>query len=257
MTTTITLEPLPTLGALRLHIAADFKVAAINRTDANGTAPVRLRAGVLPQPAVVALTVDDYEAAAGMVTYTLTGQTTGGAAASATVPGTMTLDSPWLGMPIMQTFSQRIESVLTYGADIGGRSGIVEPPGRNDPIVILRRMGLRRGQMQLWAGAHANVASIRGALGRGEIMMLRQPEHAGMDMYFVADRASVDTLTAAAAGTKFAVTVSYIEVARPYGFLASAPGWDFEQLATAYPDFLSVASAYPDFASLSLNEPTL
>ena len=247
---TATWELLPTVGALRLTLAMDFEVRAITRTDANGTAPVRLRDDVLPST-VSPLIIEDYESAAGPVTYTITGD-----AGSHTMQATMVLDSPWLSVPIMQTYSQRVETVLEYGAELAGRASVIEFPGRRDVVAVLRKMALRRGTMQLWAGDYAGASSIRGVLSRGEIVMLRQPDHSGMDMYFITENATIDTLTTDAGESVWAVSVTYIEVLRPDGFLASAPGWDFAQLAAAYQDFQAVATMFSDFQSLALNEPT-
>lgn len=247
---TATWELLPTVGALRLTLSMDFEVLAITRTDANGTATVRLRDDVLPS-ILSPLIVEDFEASAGPVSYTISGDVE-----SHTMPAVMVLDSPWLSVPIMQTYSQRVESVLEYGAELAGRASVIEFPGRRDVVAVLRKMALRRGTMQLWAGDYAGAASIRGVLSRGEIVMLRQPDHAGMDMYFITESASIDPLTTESGASIWAVSVTYIEVLRPGGFLASAPGWDFAQLAAAYQDFQAVAITFADFQSLALNEPT-
>lgn len=245
------------LGAARLTLNTDFAVDTITRSDANGTAGVRLREGILPALPAVDLVVDDFEAAAGLVTYTASGLAAGDPARRAfTVSGQMSLETPWLGVPIMQSYAQPIDAVLTYGAGVAGRTTVHEPPGREDPIVILRKMGTRRGSMELWAGLFSRTTDILRALKRGEVMMLRQGENAGQDMYFVAESAGINTLSEEGEESQFSVTVDYVEVARPAGFIASAPGWDFAQLAASAEDFLQIATRYQDFQSLALDERT-
>lgn len=245
------------LGAMRLTITADFDVDNITRTDANGTQPVRLREGALPLPAAGPAVIDDYEAAAGPISYTMSGTAPGAPAGprqAFTRSGLMTLETAWLGVPIMQSYAQPLDSVLNYDANVPGRSTVHEPPGRRDPIVVLRKMGTRRGSMELWAGAYERTGEILAALSRGEVLMLRQGEHSGQDMYFVAADASISALDPAEDETQFSVSISYVEVRRPTGFIASAPGWDFSQMAAAHTSFQDIAVRYSNFQNLSLNE---
>lgn len=251
------LEVVPELGAMRLRLDADFMIDSITRSDANGAAQVRTREDLYPLPAAERAVIDDFEAAEGAVTYIISGPYPPGGLTgrgTLTLSGHMKLSGPWLGVPIMQSEAQPLESVLTYAATVAGRATVHEPVSRRDPIVILRKMSTRRGSMEVWGGRYEATDSILSALTRGEVMMLRQAEHAGQDMYFIAEQASVNTISEDMLETQFSISIEYVEVSRPLGFIASVPGWDFSQLAASAPDFLTLATRYANFQTQALDE---
>lgn len=252
---TITAELLPATAAIRLTITTTTALVSLVRADNNGTANVRTRGGdvlgVIP-PAGVDIVTTDYEPSAGTVVYTATD--TLGAIAQVTVQ--FALPAPWLFVPVMPSYSSQLQTVTGYNAQVPGRSTVHEPLGKTNPTVVIRSMGSKRGALGLWAGTHAAAQGILDTLSRGEVLMLRQQEHQGMDMYFIALAADLDTLAVAGAETVWGVTVQYIQVSRPQGNLASALGWDFAALGASAPDFASLRTKYATFEAMRLNETT-
>lgn len=195
----------------------------------------------LPQQPLV---LSDYEAASGAVSYT---------AGTATQAATWDIGSPWLFVPVMPAYSVRVQALLEYSA--GGQSlgTIHELLGREDPVAVLRGMSTRRGSIKLYCGTFAEAIKVVEATKRGEVLMLRQPEHQGMDMYFTATSYGIPTLETRGAATVFGVDIGYAELARPIGDLAGSLGWTFAALAGAYPKFATVAKKYATFQDLLLN----
>lgn len=251
MAPTMTAELLPELGAIRLTITTALDLATLMRADVNGTATVRTRAGGLATQAPSAIIITDYEPGQGTVHYTAT-DTAGG---SASLALEFALDSPWLFVPVMPSYSARLTSVLSYAAQVPSRSTELEPLGREFPTVVIRPMGSKRGSLGLYAGTHEQAQAIVDALGKGEVLMLRQPEHRRMDMYFIARSVDIGVLQVGGASTEFGVTVDYLQVARPTGPLASALGWTFAAVDASADSFATITSRYASFEALRLNEP--
>jgi hypothetical protein len=191
------------------------------------------------------LFIDDYEAASGAVTYN-TGL--------GTEALTWDIEAPWIFVPVMPNYSARLTSVLGYNAAGDTLSTIHELAGRPDPVAVLRGMGTRSGSLELWAGPYPAAAAIIDAIGRGEVLMLRQPEHQGMDMYFMATGYQLRSLAVDGAGTVWGVDLAYRELARPADPLAGALGWTFAALAAAYPNFRTLPKKYATFQDMKLNE---
>jgi len=255
MATTLTAEALPELAQVRLTITTDEALVSLVRADANGTASVRTRGddvlGIIPPPGVDIVTLD-YEASQGSIVYTAT--TTSGATAQATV--SFALLQPWIFVPVMPNYSTALQTVTGYNAQVPGRSTIHEPLGKREPTVVIRSMGTKRGTLGLWAGTYDAAEQILTTLSRGEVLMLRQAEHRGMDMYFIADDAALDTLAVAGQDTVWGVSVRYVQVARPIGNLAAALGWDFAALGGSAATFAELRTRYATFEDMRLNETT-
>jgi hypothetical protein len=255
MATTITAEALPELAQVRLTITTDTALVSLVRADANGTATVRTRGddvlGIIP-PAGTNIVTLDYEASQGTVIYTATD--TAGAAHQASVQ--FVLLQPWIFVPVMPNYSTALQTVTGYNAQVPGRSTVHEPLGKTSPTVVIRAMATKRGTLGLWAGTHEAAQGILDTLSRGEVLMLRQAEHRGMDMYFIALDADLDTLTVAGAETLWGVSVRYIQVSRPIGNLATALGWDFTTVAASAGSFAELRTRYATFEDLRLNETT-
>jgi hypothetical protein len=191
------------------------------------------------------LIVSDFEAASGTVSYT---------AGEDTEVTTWDIGNPWLFVPVMPAYSVRIQALLDYSA--GGQSlgTIHELLGREDPVAVLRGMSTRRGSIKLYCGTFAEATTVVEATRRGEVLMLRQPEHQGMDMYFTATSYGIPTLETRGAESVFGVEIGYVQLARPIGDLSGSLGWTFDALAAAYPTFATVAKKYATFQDLLLNE---
>lgn len=249
MTIALTATAQPATASVRLRFTGAGTLTRVERADANGTVAVRTLPGVLPWTYGASdLYLDDYEPAAGAVVYTAF-TTTGTVTASVSLE----LQTPWLFVPLRPSYSVALKAVTDYGAQREGRTTVLEPLGREDDLVITRRMGKRRGQLKAYAGSYADAAAIVAACDRGEVLMYRQQEHPGMDMYFVADRAGIETLSIAGAGTLWGAAVEYLEVSRPAGNLAGALGWTFAALAASAPDFATLRRRYATFEDMRLD----
>jgi len=250
MTVTMTATPAPETGSVQLRLTGAGTVTRLERADSNGTASVRTLPGVLPWTyAGSDLIIDDYEPGAGAVNYWA--ETDAG-----TVPVSVTFEllSPWLFVPLQPAYSAELKSITSYNAGRPGRSSVLEPIGRRDPVVITRAMGSRRGQLSAFAGAtYAAARELEAACDRGEVLMLRQPEHAGLDMYFICESSNIEPLLVEGGKTLWGVSLDYIEVSRPAENIAGALGWTFAELAASAPSFSTITRRYATFEDLRLD----
>ena len=165
---------------------------SVTRTDANGTdVPVREGTGDLDIPAgSTTLSFYDFEAAlAGDVTYTVHDGTGGTATAVATFDATGVL--PWLTAPAtanqvtgLDPSAVGIELVTGYSESVDSAGTLHAIIGRADRIATPGPLGLRRGTVDLFCSDYAGVVAVRALAASGEILFLRQPTFAGMDLYF-------------------------------------------------------------------------
>lgn len=244
--TSITIQAQPATGALVLTITATEQIDRVMRSDANGVAEVRTLPGIFPKAAGgAALVLTDYEAASGTVSYT---------AGTATRQTAWALPGPWLFVPVMPNYSVQIKSLLDYSAGGDSLGSVHELLGRDDPVAILRGMATRRGTMKLYCGTFAEAMTVVNATRRGEVLMLRQPEHQGMDMYFTATSYGIPVLESRGGASVFGVDLGYVQLARPSGALSGALGWTFAALAAAYPTFSALPAAYATFQDMLLNQ---
>lgn len=202
----------------------------------------------------VATTVTDYEAAAGPLRYDLV--TVGGALVSLDVAD-FPLDSPWLFTPVIPGYSRKLAQVREVTGAQPSTSTVHDGLlGRADPIVIMRPPGTRRGSLKIYAGTYAQALEVLSPLRQATAMMLRQPEHQGLDMYFAATDSDIFHEEASGQETVFGVTLSYVEVKRPEGPLAGALGWTYAALL-ADPDIPRYADqrrVFATYADMRLNK---
>ncbi|MCZ9883721.1 hypothetical protein [Arthrobacter sp. B2a2-09] len=248
--TTLTAVPDPSTGSIQLSITQTNSVTKITRSDANGIAEVRVAAGQLPSASTGTTIVTDYEAASGVCNYTVTTTNTSDIATAST---TLTLAKPWLMVPIAPNYSSTVETVTNYGAGRSSNSTVHQIIGRADPLVVLGKLGTRTGTLEIWTDSIASANALARVFDRGEIVMLKQGDNAGMDMYFTADDLDISPYSVAGAGlTRYKFTVRYREVVRPYGNLAGALGWTFDALASRYSTFDQILADYATFDALTL-----
>lgn len=196
-----------------------------------------------------ALVLDDYEASAGTSTYTVTT-----ALDTVSGSGALTIDSPWLGLPVTPQFSARVDSVTGYEAGVDSLSTVIEPSGGNVPLVIFRGGSTRRGSLDVWAGSYAAALALLRLVQRGQIIMLRQAENPGMDMFFHASRAGITTLLQPAnKPTVFGVRLDYIEVGRPAAPLSGALGWTWGTLKNSAASWADVFAGYATWGDIRTN----
>lgn len=198
--------------------------------------------------------ITDYEAASGPVRYDLISGS--GVVVSIDVPG-FVLDGPWLFTPIVPGYSRKAVAVTGIDTKLEDRSSVFDGLlGRPDPVVVLRPPGLRSGSMEIYAGTYADALDILSPLQQATVMMLRQPEHAGMDMYFAPAGGSPEivNLTTAAGRTVWGVKVPYVEVKRPEGDLAGALGWTYADLLAAVPRYSDLRRTFATYADMRINK---
>lgn len=247
---TLTITPNQATGSHQLQVVPTGTVTRVQRTDRNGSYDVRTLTGLLPWPvASGTLTLDDYEAADGSSTYTVT-------TSADVVTGTASLDldgTVWLGVPVTPQFSAKLQTLTAYAAGVTSRNTVIEPDGSPNPIVIIRSASSRRGQLTLWAGGYEAALALLRLCGRGQIILLRQSDHAGMDMFFTATNSELTTLRTDGKDSVFGVQLTYIEVPRPRSPLSGALGWTWGELKNTYATWGDVFAAYATWGDVRTN----
>lgn len=171
-----------------------------------------------------------------------------------TAAASLSLDKPWLLVPIAPNYSEQVETVTDYSAGRETQSTVHQIIGRPDPVVALGRLGTRKGNLDIFTASLEDAARVSRVFDRGEVVLLKQ-NVPGLDMYLAA--LSVDLAPYAVQGevdTRWKLTVAYQEVVRPPGNLAGALGWTFDALALAYPSFDALLAAYASFDALTLGD---
>lgn len=237
--TTLTLTPRNDIGAVLLEVAsAPAGPVVIYREDINGPGEVRL----LPdqEPISGALTVYDHEAAlTGLVSYTVTDS------APATVSASVTMDGyyPIITAAALPQYHRIVTAVTEYdsGQDYGGTVlWIVDRP---DPLVVTSPLRYREGSFAVRTADFDEATAVVNVASTGAIMLLRQNDHPGMDMYFVPRRARKAPITD---GTgDWQVTFDYTQVKAPSGPLAGGL-WNFDA-AEALGTFDEVEALFATF----------
>lgn len=254
--TDITAEALTASAAVRLTITAPAGIRTLVRRDANGINNVRTGPGVIGvvPPAGENFVVTDYEPASGVLRYDLTDQA--GTLVSLEVSG-FVLDGPWLFTPVIPGYSRKVVAVTGLDTALEDRSTVFSGLlGRRDPVVVLRPPGLRSGALEIYAGTYADALDILSPLRQAAVMMLRQPEHPGMDMYFApaGGNPQIMSLVTDAGRTVWGVKVPYIEVKRPEGNLAGALGWTYSTLLEAAPRYADLPRTFATYADMRINK---
>lgn len=209
----------------------------LTRTDANGTRPVRL----LERQEIMsgALVVVDYEAAmTGPITYQLTTSGTTLPAASTTLDGS---EGYRLAPAVFPQFATTLALVTGYDAERSSGSIVHHVIGRADPVVRLAPLRLRAGTLTVWCEDYPAATAVHDVYRRGEVVLLRQPDHSGFDLYHVATHARegvyIDSLG------RWMVEVTFVEQKWPRGPLLGTTGWTWD-------DLLAVCATWDDVARL-------
>lgn len=251
MATTITAAPDTATGSVTLTVAHDVSVSRVLRSNAYGLQEVRAASGQLPSAATGTTILTDYEAGHGVNQY-LVYNASGVQVASTTA--TLSVDAPWLTVPIAPNYSEQVQMITNYSAGRSTNSFVHQIIGRADPIVSMGKLGTRTGTLEMHAETLESAERLARVFSRGEAVYLKQQVQ-GMDMYFIPEDIDVSPYTVAGQdATEYRFAVSYREVSRPFGGLAGALGWTFDALASAYPSFDAVTAAYADFDALTLGD---
>lgn len=193
------------------------------------------------------LILTDYEAAQGTNAYNV--YKADGTFVTASTE--LVIDKPWLMVPIAPNYSEQVDTITDYSAGREMRSTVHHIIGRSDPLVVMGKLGSRSGTLEFLAWDLQDVARLARVFDRGEPVLLKQVVP-GMDMYLAASSVEVSPHAVEGDLTRFKFTVNYQEVSRPYGDLAGALGWTFDQLAAEYTSFDAVAAAFATFDDLTL-----
>lgn len=219
----------------------------ITRSDANGVAPVRLRDGQAPIGGV--LNVTDYEPAlVGAVVYDVVDAQQVRTTVATTLAGAVT--GPRIVGVQEPQLTVAPELITGYDAQRESGSTVLRVIGRGDPVILLAPTRTREGRLDVWARDYADALQAADVMAESRILLLRQPTHPGMDMYFLAQSVVVQPLQRAADGWRWQTTAQYIEVRNPNLPLLGSAGWSFDDLVAGYPSFATARSAFGTFNDL-------
>jgi hypothetical protein len=247
--TTITATPDTATASVQLSINYTAAVSRVLRNDANGIAEVRTLSGQLPTGASGTLLLTDYEAAAGLSTYTVIDS---GSGASGTA--TLLLDKPWFMVPVLPNYAEQAETVTGYDSARASQSTVHTVIGRPDPLVTFGPLGTRTGTLEVFCDSLQAARDLETVFTRGEVVMLKQ-NVSGMDMYFYGSATGIAPYSVQGEDlTRYALKVSYTEIKRPLAPLAGALGWTFDALTSAYASFDVIAAKFASFDDLTIRD---
>lgn len=137
-----------------------------------------------------------------------------------------------------------------YDASTDTGATVHRPINRPSPIIVSSPARTREGSLEVWCADHSEArAAARIVQGGDGVMMLRSPEHDGVDMYFSALRVAVRPAEHAARGLRWMAQISYIELDHPSTVAQTTRTFDdllevgnFLTVATTHRDFLDAES---------------
>lgn len=226
MTTTITATPNTSNGSVVVEVAAPLTatLVSLTRTDVNGLHSVRLYAD--QDLSDGELVVTDAEAAlTGSVVYAVTVDDSGLEDATDTATFDGDTVAPRIAPAVRPDLGVELTSVLTYTSRRETTSVVHQVIGRADPLVSIGVQAKRTGQMGLFCLTYADALAVEDALGTGEILLLRQQDYPGLDMYFTGTASDLRPFDDVTATRRWEVTVEFTEVAWPTGDLFGSIGW--------------------------------
>lgn len=227
-------------------------VDSLTRSDFNGTRPVRPPAGGFDLGGG-ALNHEDYEnAITGNVAYTALVRHAGGSTqvltASLNVTGLWS--ESFIAPPLLPRLGTSVQIVETYDATSNTSSVVHEVIGRADPLVAIGIQRLRQGTMKVWAEDYSQAQAIVKTAGRGQILQWRQPDHPGLDMYFVSGNAQVQPHDERTVTRRWSVLVPYTEVLAPAANQLGTAMWNMEQSGIRNATFFDSLNEFATFLNL-------
>lgn len=240
---------LPYLASVKVTVlppAYDYARFSLTRTDANGVRPVRLLEG--QEITDGSLVVEDAEAAlTGAITYQLTSALGAITTASTTLDGVV---GYYLHPALHPQWTAVLPLVTGYFATRTAATIVHEVIGRPDPVARLGALRLRRGTLTLWCESYEALTAALDVYRRGEVVLLRQGDYAGLDMYHIATDTQEEGFDPEYRRWRLAVT--FVEVAVPRGGLLGSPTWTWDDLAATYPTWDAVMAAFPDWNAVQI-----
>lgn len=197
----------------------------VTRTDANGTdVEVRENQGGQDVSALGSMALTDYECAlTGLITYTVTDGLGGTAQTTATFD-TVPDVKPSLTIPVTAVpgggpgsdpdFVEP-DMVLTYDETSQSNGTLHTIIARADKVANPGPLALRSGALDVFCLDYAQAKAVRDLLATGEVAMLRQPTHPGMDLYFTARAVAVRPESTPTETRRWVASVAYEEGLAP------------------------------------------
>ena len=237
--------PITTEGRVRIQWSGTpTPVTQITATDINGTRTVRTIENTLPAPAGV---VDDWEVALhGQAAYTL--HLTDGT--TITTPS-VTMDGyPAAGLitiPQDPALESRPALLLDWR---------ITRTAATAPDTIIGRADKLGTDWEHTAGDVSFTAlftspgaayALQELLARPRTILLRQPDHERLDLYF---RTSSTTVLSTPGGRVWLVQVLGYEQSAPAGPVLGSPGWDYATLSASLTSYAALEQAYPDYVAV-------
>lgn len=117
------------------------------------------------------------------------------------------------------------------------------------PVVTFDVMTLRMGTLTLLVDSYETAAKVAGAAD-GSVLLLRQREHPGLDLYLTATGYG-----AVHAGTRYwTVDLPYAETVAPAGPALTIPAWTWATVAGEHASFAEVHAEYLTWSDLAQRE---
>lgn len=238
----------PALSLIRIDlepVGGATSVFALTRTDVNGTAQVRLLEG--QEITDGSLITEDYEAAlTGPITYSLV--YANGQRASASTA--LDVEGTFLAPSVLPQFGVSDLFITGYDASRETNSTAHAVIGREDPVVRIGAVRSRRGTLTIWASDYAAMRSVLDVYRRGEVVLLRQAEHAGLDLFHVA--LSVREGAYDERFKRWRLDVDFTEVRSPDGPLLGSVGWTWDDVAANFATWDDVTDFFATWNDLQI-----
>jgi hypothetical protein len=233
---------LPMIERLKLTQLPDGFTFGLVRTDANGTAPVRLEDG--QELVGGSLIVTDYEPSlVGPISYTVTTVET------VTETTELGVDALWLNVPELPQFNAQPELWLGLTSGRASSSTAHDVIDRPDPIMTMGRLRLRRGELRLWFDDYGAAHALAELYDQGAVSLLRQPYLDRADMYHtLAPGAEIRVDPLDVESTRWGVTIPYVECARPLGPQQGAASWTYGDGLALSPTYSADLVRFPTYA---------
>jgi len=231
------------------NLAEPYTLTSLVRSDANGTRSVRryegqeLSAGVLvttdPEAALIGLVKYTAKVLDNLANKTITVDATadfnGSVTRSRIAPASLPSQGGWYD--------------LATGLSIGRAttSAVAQVINRPDPLVTLGSQTLRSGTVSIFCDTFETGMALERVFNLGEVVLLRQPDYMGLDMYLVGTRTSLDLQEEVTDPRRWVLSVDYTEVAAPTTPLRGSIGWT---IAESYARNATLAASRAEFPTV-------